>query len=263
MKVFLSWSGERSRMIAEAFKDWLPLMLQALEPWISTDIEKGGVWDKNIQEALNNSRVCIICLTKENLNSVYIHYEAGAIANLPDGSAKTFLYNIKNSDVKQPLARFQSTLYNKNDVFKLIVGLNDVLKQHEETHVSDAMIEKIFELNWPSFRQILDTIPKADTHAEKRSADDKLDEILNLVRVNSVRQEEKKIEFFRPEIKDAPGLRLELGKLIKTYLEQTKMNQEIALLNIGKIKAAIDVDDMFTRFQIEKAIKNYFYFIDL
>lgn len=263
MKVFLSWSGERSRMIAEAFRDWLPLMLQALEPWISTDIEKGGVWDKNIQEALVKSRVCIICLTKENLDSVYIHYEAGAIANLPEGSAKTFLYDIKNLDVKQPLARFQSTLYNKSDVFKLIAGLNDALKLHEETYVSDGVIEKTFELNWPSFKQTLDSIPKAGGQAEKRTADDKLDEILNLVRANSSKQNDSTIEFFRPESSIATGLKIELNELVRTYLEQTMMTQDVAYRSIGRVKAAIDKDDKFTRFQIEKAIKNYFYFLDL
>lgn len=41
MKIFLSWSGEKSKNIAESLKDWLEQVIQTSEPWISTSIEKG------------------------------------------------------------------------------------------------------------------------------------------------------------------------------------------------------------------------------
>jgi hypothetical protein len=40
MKVFLSWSEERSRTAAEAFKSWIEEVLQCVEPWMSPDIDK-------------------------------------------------------------------------------------------------------------------------------------------------------------------------------------------------------------------------------
>lgn len=32
MKVFISWSGERSQALAQALRDWLPLVLHFVEP---------------------------------------------------------------------------------------------------------------------------------------------------------------------------------------------------------------------------------------
>ncbi|MBE0393338.1 hypothetical protein BJQ96_03202 [Flavobacterium sp. PL0002] len=39
MKIFLSWSGNKSKLIAESLKDWLEQVIQSTEPWISTSIE--------------------------------------------------------------------------------------------------------------------------------------------------------------------------------------------------------------------------------
>jgi len=42
MKVFLSWSGPQSKELAEAIRDWIPVVLQAVTPYFTpSDIEKG------------------------------------------------------------------------------------------------------------------------------------------------------------------------------------------------------------------------------
>ncbi len=81
MKVFISWSGPRSAAVAEALRYWLPKVIQALEPWMSADdIEKGTRWRSGIATELEQSSVGIICLTRENLDSTWIHFEAGALS---------------------------------------------------------------------------------------------------------------------------------------------------------------------------------------
>jgi hypothetical protein len=43
MRILLSWSGDRSRAIAEALRAWLPGIIRGVSPWISTqDIAAAG-----------------------------------------------------------------------------------------------------------------------------------------------------------------------------------------------------------------------------
>jgi hypothetical protein len=48
VQVFLSWSGEHSNAVAQLQADWLPQVIQAAEPFISTTIEKGRRWSGEI-----------------------------------------------------------------------------------------------------------------------------------------------------------------------------------------------------------------------
>jgi TIR domain len=81
VKVFLSWSGERSRIMAAALRDWLPLVLYYVRPWVSgKDIQAGERWSLEVGKKLEESNFGILCLTKDNLNAPWMLFEAGALS---------------------------------------------------------------------------------------------------------------------------------------------------------------------------------------
>ena len=55
MKIFISWSGERSEALAKALRDWMQLVLHFAQPWLSqSDIKAGDRWNVEIAKELEN-----------------------------------------------------------------------------------------------------------------------------------------------------------------------------------------------------------------
>jgi TIR domain len=87
VKIFISWSGEASHAVAIALRDWLPSVLQAVEPYVSSeDIEKGARWNAEIAQQLNNTEFGIVCVTRSNVGSPWLNFEAGALSKSVDTS---------------------------------------------------------------------------------------------------------------------------------------------------------------------------------
>ena len=55
VKVFISWSGAASRQIAKLLGNYLPDVLQSVEPWMSEqDILAGERWGKELDKELDS-----------------------------------------------------------------------------------------------------------------------------------------------------------------------------------------------------------------
>lgn len=106
-KVFLSWSGDASRAVAEALYTWLPVMLQRVKPFISSeDLRKGGRWNAELAVELEQTNFGIICLTPSNLNAPWILFEAGALSKVVEESqVAPLLVGVQPSDLPKPLTQ--------------------------------------------------------------------------------------------------------------------------------------------------------------
>ena len=84
MKVFISWSGELSRRVAEILRGWLPNVNQKLDTFVSSqDIEMGSRWEEGIAGQLAGTHCGILCLTPQNREKPWVLFEAGALSKDP------------------------------------------------------------------------------------------------------------------------------------------------------------------------------------
>lgn len=151
MKVFVSWSGELSCQIAEVLKKWIPCIIQSVDVFFSPeDIEKGDNWDKTISSELSECKYGIICLTSDNTSAPWINFEAGAIAKSLDSKVTALMVNIKPSDIKGPLSRYQATRFEKADFFQLIESINKAL----DTPLDSKVLENTFNAMWDSLERV-------------------------------------------------------------------------------------------------------------
>jgi hypothetical protein len=158
MKVFIGWSGDRSKALAQALHDWIPLVLHNVEPWVSeADIEAGERWGEVVAKELADSNFGIICVTRENVSSPWVLFEAGALAKTMQGSKVIpLLLDLEIRDITGPLAQFQAKKVDK-------AGLNEVINSINQTAnvvVPEIRARELFEALWPKLEKEVKMIPK-------------------------------------------------------------------------------------------------------
>src|SRR5262245_54886409 len=190
MKIFLSWSGNQSLLLAKALREWLPFVFQGIEtPFVSEkDIEAGEFWPERLSNVLENYDFGIVCLTTSNLTKPYIMFESGALAKKV-GKARLIpvLCGVTPSDlVDNPLGFYQAVSLDRKGILKLVESIN---VSRLDSKLDGAVLEKTFDRWWSDLQAKIDTIVKApDEDAPIRKAytvDDMrggIDEILSLLR---------------------------------------------------------------------------------
>lgn len=179
MDVLISWSKNRSREVATLFHDWLPKVLPGVAPWMSDkDIDKGTEWFAELQGLLGRAKLCVICVTAENVRSPWLYYETGAIATKKGEGVRVCPYLIgiePNMLSDGPLGKWQCTVATKADTLALLRSLNKVLdggKRHNE-----SLLEGNFEARWPEFEKELSRILTLDVDGGEEFIATEADEI--------------------------------------------------------------------------------------
>ena len=230
MKIFISWSGERSRLVAELLNSWVKCVIQASKPWISTqDIESGSTWFNEISNELNDASVGVICLTQENKNNPWILFESGALAKgLDMPRVCTFLIDLEHIDVRPPLAQFNHTLPNRESVWKLVRMINSRM---DSACMEPEVLTKVFDTYWPQFESDFNEVLEQTDNTQPepvRSNDEMLGELLEMTRslsrrINNLEHPRRTINS-RPisERVIPPGKRLEIENSLMSLNEKER-----------------------------------------
>ena len=147
MKVLICWAGARSHRIALVLRDWLPSVIQHVAPWVSSeDIQKGAAWLPELAKQLESSGFGIICLVPENVKEPWIHFEAGALfKSIEKSRLAPFLVGLAPRDLSGPLATFQATRFEKEEVRKLVHSINGFSAKP----IPRDRLNQTFDACWP------------------------------------------------------------------------------------------------------------------
>jgi len=188
--IFISWSGEASRMVAEALRSWLAEVFQTIDPFVSSeDIAAGSVWFETIGQELRRSDFAIICVTPENRMSPWLHFEAGAIGMAHSAaeeptprSVVPYLLELSASSLDPPLSQYQALVADEADSRRLAAAIN----RRVPAPLAPASLDRTFEKWWPDLVKDLDSARKVVAQGSpprpQREERDILEELLALAR---------------------------------------------------------------------------------
>jgi hypothetical protein len=180
LKVFISWSGSLSNRVSAHLVEFLGLVIQSLEIFISTEIERGSIWNNLINNELRNTFCGIICITSDNFEAPWILFESGALAKgIEQNRICTFLIDLDPSFLlSSPLAQFNHTFPTRDSMFELVKTLNN----HIDTPLDVKRLEASFDMFWPKFiesfqAELKTVIPNKKPKSYKELATESLDAI--------------------------------------------------------------------------------------
>ena len=127
----------------------------------------------------------LICLTPENIAAPWIHFEAGALSTALNARISAVMLGVNSSDLKGPLTRYQSTVFEREDFFQLFQSINDA----SETPLKQEILTNAFDNAWKKLEVEFNSIIKqyvasntVPTEDDSSSDSDAIQEILRLLR---------------------------------------------------------------------------------
>lgn len=166
MKVFLSCSLDRGRLIAEALRSWLPDVIQRVEPWVVTseDMIPGTRWSSELARQLNETKFGVLCVARESVRSPGLLFEAGALAKTVENTfVCPVLLDVSARELGPPLDQFDAVTATSDGLLKLVKSINRALPPDEV--LSDDRVRRVFDRFWPDLEAMLQAIPKAPSWA--------------------------------------------------------------------------------------------------
>jgi hypothetical protein len=157
VKVFLSWSGASSHEVAKLLYSWLPMLIQRIDPYISSEIDKGTRWSTDIARELESSSFGIACVTQANKDAPWLLFEAGALSkSVAEGRLAPLLCGIEQADIqKSPISQFQMTKFERGEFLRLLHSMNSALG---DDALDSKVLDGLFDALWPRLEEAISQV---------------------------------------------------------------------------------------------------------
>jgi hypothetical protein len=158
MRIFISWSGERSKKVAEALKIFLEGVIPASQPWVSSqDTLAGSAWFGVLTKELGQSDFGLLCLTAGTAIAPWIAFEAGALSlKLGEERVCPFLLDVDTKHLRNlglPYYLFNAVPSSKEGARKLVDSVLNLLPENEQ--LEGRRIEANFKAFWPDLSKAI------------------------------------------------------------------------------------------------------------
>ncbi|CAJ0690472.1 TIR domain-containing protein [Ralstonia wenshanensis] len=148
MNIFLSWSKEPAKSIAQELRIVLPAILSGAKAWMSSrDIPRGTRWGESLAGQLEQTNVGIIIVTPTNKLEPWLYFEAGALSkSSATGQVHPLVIGMRPDELEIPLAQFQATAFNQADILALVQSLNKTMGSPSDPEE----VRERFDRLWPA-----------------------------------------------------------------------------------------------------------------
>ncbi len=133
-------------------------MLDEVKPWFSgKDIPAGERWLSQVGTRLEDTNFGILCLTRDNLQSAWLLFEAGALSkSVQEGAVCPYLLDVEVSEIAGPLSQFQAKKADKASTLEMVQDINKRLT----SPLDGVPLSKRCDALWPDLESSLNEIPK-------------------------------------------------------------------------------------------------------
>lgn len=144
LKVFISWSGSLSKAVAKELADLLRVASDRIVPFMSDLSIEGGTRGLSvIADELGSTSVGILVVTRDNWQSPWLNYEAGALSKEVEPIETRvipLLVDLEGADMAStPVVQFQYRKLDKENIERLLKELAVIAGADPERAVGRVM----------------------------------------------------------------------------------------------------------------------------
>lgn len=187
LKVFISWSKDRSKRVAIVLQEYLPQFIDGVDYFVSDkDIDPGERSMKTVEAELDGTNYGLLVVTPENQGEAWLNFEAGALSKHVDKDKNDvprvvpILVGIDSpSQLTGPISQFQAVKLNHEGIERVVLSIARL------SGTSEGVVQKRFARTWDELEIALSAATAASPAPPlkpKRSDENKLDEVLEIVR---------------------------------------------------------------------------------